>query len=228
MASEARDPNMNKIEFDSDSPSLVIEGGLNSGAVFPLSTGMVTLGRQADNDVVIDEPIASRKHAVIIETDGSYYIRDLGSTNGTYVNRQMIGDEQYVLNHGDVIHLGGTNILVTFQHSGARTMKVAIGDLPSSPVMVDARARHVYVGGRLLEPPMARKEFDLLALLDSRRGEAISRDDIAAVVWPERPDGDVGSHEIEQCVHRVRARIEEDTSNPQYLVTVRGYGYKLS
>ena len=75
---------------------------------------------------------------------------------------------------------------------------------------------------------MTRKEFDLVMLLDERRSEAVSRDDIAKQVWPERPDGDLGNHEIEQCVHRVRARMEEDPSKPVYVVTVRGFGYKLN
>lgn len=66
--------------------------------------------------------------------------------------------------------------------------------------MVDAKARHVYVEGQKLDPPVPRKEFDLLMLLDSKWGEAISRDEISIHVWPERADGDVGNHEIEQCV----------------------------
>lgn len=93
--------------------------------------------------------------------------------------------------------------------------------------MVDAKARHVYVEGQKLDPPVPRKEFDLLMLLDSKRGEAISRDEISIHVWPERTDGDVGNHEIEQCVRRVRVRIEQDPSNPRFLLTVRGFGYKL-
>ena len=47
-------------------------------------------------------------------------------------------------------------------------------------------------------------------------------------VWSERPEGDVGNHEIEQCVHRVRVRIEENPSRPKQLVTIRGFGYKLN
>jgi pSer/pThr/pTyr-binding forkhead associated (FHA) protein len=206
--------------------ALVVQEGPNSGTSHPLVSEITALGRQPDNHVVLDEPVVSRKHAVIEETDAGYYLRDLGSTNGTFVNGLRV-EQDYVLQHGDVIRLGGGSGL-SFQHIGARTLKLSAVGASSQAIVVDKRARHVYVRGQLLEPAMARKEFDLLMLLDSRRGEAISRDEIASNVWPERTDGDVGDHEIEQCVHRVRNRIEEDTSRPIYLITMRGFGYKLN
>ena len=114
-----------------------------------------------------------------------------------------------------------------FQFSGAKTVRISTVQPPVDALVVDAKARQVYVRGDRLEPALPRKEFDLLQLLNSKRGEAVSRDEIASYVWAERPDGDVGNHEIEQCVHRVRARVEENTSKPEHLITVRGFGYKL-
>ncbi len=214
---------------DADShAALVRETGYGSGETNQLSPGTTTLGREADNDIVLDEAAVSRKHAEIITSEAGYYLRDLDSTNGTFVNRQKIGEENHLLNHGDVIRLGGSSTTFVFRHLGARMVKVSIVESPTDAVVVDDRARQVYVHGRRLDPLLTRKEFDLLMLLDSRRGEAISRDDIARNVWPERIEGDVGNHEIEQCVHRVRARIEDDSSKPVYLVTVRGFGYKLN
>ncbi len=68
----------------------------------------------------------------------------------------------------------------------------------------------------------------MLDLLSQKRGEACSKDDIAVVGWPERNDGDVGDQEIEQSIRRLRLRIEPDPSQPRYIVTVRGFGYKLA
>jgi serine/threonine protein kinase len=53
---------------------------------FPVPPFGLRLGRSPDNDVVVDQPMVSRHHAEIVERDGSYGIRDLGSTNGTYVD----------------------------------------------------------------------------------------------------------------------------------------------
>jgi len=224
------DSGYEQLNFDNDesTPMLVIQDGPNSGTSFGLTSGITSIGRQSDSDIVIDSPVVSRTHAIITENQQGYTIRDLGSTNGTFVNRLKVEDDEHLLQHGDLIQLGGSEVSLLFKHSGARTLEVSLTGTMLGAIVVDSRARHVYVEGSILDPPLARKEFDLLMLLDSRRGEAISRDDIATQVWPERPEGDVGNHEIEQCVHRLRARIEDDTSKPKHLLTIRGYGYKLS
>lgn len=227
MSSVKEPERESKVVDRADHAVLLVQGGANNGMTIPLLGRTVTLGRQPDNDVVLDEAAVSRRHAVIIETKSGYSIKDLNSTNGTYVNRKRIGPEEHPLRHGDRIRLGGSNVTFIFRHSGATTLKLSVVEPPSEAVVVDAKARQVYIRGEKLEPPLSRKEFDLLQLLYSRRGEAVSREDIARYVWPERPDGDVGNHEIEQCVHRVRTRIEEDPSSPKYLVTIRGFGYKL-
>ena len=209
-------------------PVLVVQGGLDNGATIRLSSITHTLGRHADNDVVVDEAAVSREHAIIVKGETGYRLRDLGSTNGTFVNRRKIGTDERVLTHGDVIRLGGSTTSFKFNHAGSRTITLPAVESASDAVYVDTKARQVYVLGERLDPPTSRKEFDLLMLLDSRRGEAVSRDDISVEVWPERVQGDVGNHEIEQCVRRIRVRIEQNPSKPDYLVTVRGYGYKLN
>jgi DNA-binding response OmpR family regulator len=55
-----------------------------------------------------------------------------------------------------------------------------------------------------------------------------SKDEIASYAWSERALGDVGDQEIEQCIRRLRLRVEPDPSNPAYVLNVRGYGYKLA
>ena len=207
--------------------SLLVQGGPRHGEVIAIFSEVTTLGRQADNDVVVDEPPVSRRHSAIVATVNGYYIRDLGSTNGTFLNRRRIFNDEFPLAHGDLVRMGGSDVTFMFQYSGAKTVRISKVDPPIDALIVDAKARQVFVRGERLDPPLPRKEFDLLQLLNSRRGEAVSRDDIAGHVWAERPDGDVGNHEIEQCVHRVRVRVEENTSMPQHLTTVRGFGYKL-
>jgi pSer/pThr/pTyr-binding forkhead associated (FHA) protein len=195
-----------------------------------VTSGYTTLGRHADNDIVFDEALASRRHAAVIETESGFLIRDLDSTNGTYLNDQRVGADDRTLRNGDVISLGLGSVSAVFSTSVGATLKrsFAVPDSEAVALAVDTRARQVYISGERLEPPLTRKQFDLVMLLDSRRREAVSRDEIAASVWPERPEGDVGNHEIEQTVRRVRVRIEADPSNPIYLVTVRGFGYSLN
>jgi len=223
---EARSAPEREIDVSSEA-SLLVQGGSRHGEVIAIFAEVTTLGRQPDNDVVVDEPPVSRKHSAIVATVNGYYIRDLGSTNGTFINRRRIFDDEFPLTHGDLVRMGGSDVTFMFQYSGAKTVLISKVEAPIDALVVDSKARQVYVKGKRLDPPLPRKEFDLLQLLNAKRGEAVSRDEIAGHVWAERPDSDVGNHEIEQCVHRVRVRVEESTSKPQHLITVRGFGYKL-
>lgn len=219
-------PRLEDVSAD-DPPALMVETGPDAGATVPLVRESTSLGRHADCDVVVDGAAVSRLHAGIEQAETGYHLRDYGSTNGTFVNGQKIDEQGRHLVHGDEIRLGGSDVQLVFLHPGARTVELAFDEPRSQAVRVDAKARQTYVDDEILDPPLARKEFDLLMLLDARRGEAVSRDDISGAVWSERLDGDVGTHEIEQCVHRVRARIEADPSTPERLLTVRGFGYRL-
>ncbi|OLT41353.1 hypothetical protein BJF86_15750 [Serinicoccus sp. CNJ-927] len=93
-------------------PSLDIDG-----RQVPLTAAVTTLGRDEECTVVVDDPGASRKHAEIrISHDGPHQqviLRDLGSTNGTYLNGEQVGSEQ--LRTGDRITLGRTHITVQLE-----------------------------------------------------------------------------------------------------------------
>lgn len=81
-------------------------GGLAPGERFSLGTHTI-LGRAAESDVVIDDPYVSARHAEVTRTGAGYKLRDLGSTNGTYVNGRRIWGER-VLRPGDRVRLGDT------------------------------------------------------------------------------------------------------------------------
>jgi energy-coupling factor transporter ATP-binding protein EcfA2 len=68
---------------------------------FPLDKERITIGRHPGNDIVLDERVISGHHAVISSANGGHILRDLGSTNGTYVNAKRIGS--HALKHGERI-----------------------------------------------------------------------------------------------------------------------------
>lgn len=67
----------------------------------------ITIGRDTSNDIVVDNKLASRKHAVIQKIRDAYFLKDENSTNGTFVNSIRIPKDKYVkLNVGDQIQIG--------------------------------------------------------------------------------------------------------------------------
>jgi hypothetical protein len=87
------------------SARLVISGVIAAQKEFLLSGQTVIIGRESANDLVLKDPELSRRHARITYQASRYYVEDLGSTNGTFLNDQRI-QSQMPLNHGDVIRFG--------------------------------------------------------------------------------------------------------------------------
>jgi len=90
----------------SGTPRLIGLSGLYLGHIFPLS-GEATIGREVGNTIVLDrDSTVSRRHAVIEVAGGGYVLRDLGSSNGTFVNGARVSERP--LQPGDEITLGAT------------------------------------------------------------------------------------------------------------------------
>ncbi|MCL0099709.1 FHA domain-containing protein [Dehalococcoidia bacterium] len=207
---------------------LIVSAGIPSADHIPLTDAVSVLGKSSDVDITIDNPFVSRRHCQIRFQDHSFHVSDLGSKNGTYVNGvRLCGSEEKQLRHNDAIGLAENQVTLRFHYSTSETSTMTL-ELPSrvSGLRLDSGPRDVYIADVLVAPPLSRKEFDVLELLYQNQGDAVSRDDIVRVGWPERTDGDVGNQEIEQCVRRIRRRIEPDPANPRYVITVRGYGFK--
>ncbi len=85
--------------------ALVIRtGGGRAGESFPLEAERLTVGRRPDSDIFLDDVTVSRDHAVLVRRGSDYYLDDLGSLNGTYVNRRRI--ESHRLSDGDELQVG--------------------------------------------------------------------------------------------------------------------------
>jgi len=85
--------------------ALVIRaGGGRVGESFPLERERSTVGRRPDSDVFLDDVTVSRDHALIVRRGGDWHLDDLGSLNGTYVNRHRI--ETVRLSDGDELQVG--------------------------------------------------------------------------------------------------------------------------
>ena len=74
----------------------------------------ITIGRASDNNIVIDNKLASRHHALIQKIKDVFFLKDENSTNGTFLNGHRIPTDKYVrLNPGDKITIGNANLILS-------------------------------------------------------------------------------------------------------------------
>lgn len=83
---------------------LIVQRGPNQGARFLLDAPRTTAGRHPNSDIFLDDVTVSRKHAEFLAQEGGYMVRDVGSLNGTYVNRERV--DSAVLEAGDEVQVG--------------------------------------------------------------------------------------------------------------------------
>lgn len=83
---------------------LVVKRGPNAGSRFLLDQTVTTSGRHPDSDIFLDDVTVSRRHAEFRKTDDSFEVVDVGSLNGTYVNREP--KNSAVLANGDEVQIG--------------------------------------------------------------------------------------------------------------------------
>src|SRR5690606_22581967 len=86
-------------------PALIIRRGPQAGKVIELTQDIIYIGRGAKNDLIIDDNDVSREHCQLVRVDGGYELRDLNSTNGTFVNGQRVTSAR-TLHGGQLIELG--------------------------------------------------------------------------------------------------------------------------
>jgi len=81
-----------------------VKRGPNAGSKFVLDRDVVLAGRHPDSDIFLDDITVSRRHAEIARSASGYVVRDVGSLNGTYLNRERI--EEAPLHNGDEVQIG--------------------------------------------------------------------------------------------------------------------------
>jgi len=88
---------------------LVVRRGPNAGSRFLLDSDLTTAGRHPESDIFLDDVTVSRRHAEFYRHAGRFTVRDVGSLNGTYVNRERI--EETELSGGDEVQVGKFRLL---------------------------------------------------------------------------------------------------------------------
>ena len=95
---------------------LVVMRGPNAGSRFLLDSDLTTAGRHPESDIFLDDVTVSRRHAEFYRRGGQFTARDVGSLNGTYVNRERI--EEAPLGGGDEVQIGKFRLVFLTRGAG--------------------------------------------------------------------------------------------------------------
>jgi hypothetical protein len=205
---------------------LVCTSGPRTGEEIELNREMMNVGRTADADIRLDDQFASRQHAELRLVENAYLVHDLQSKNGVFVDgRRLPSGGTAWLSDGMEVQFASTRY--RFHDPSATVTAPSLLAVREPSLRCEPTTRQVYVDGVPLDPPLSLKQFELIWFLYQNRNRVVSKDEIAAAVWPEA-QGDVYDANIDRMVSRVRSRIEPDSGeNTRFIHTIRGYGYQL-
>ncbi|NYG55959.1 FHA domain-containing protein [Nocardioides perillae] len=96
---------------------LVVQRGPGAGSRFLLDLDVVTVGRHPDSEIFLDDVTVSRRHAEFLRSGSDFTVRDAGSLNGTYVNRDRIDEVR--LADGDEVQVGKYRLVFFAGHAGS-------------------------------------------------------------------------------------------------------------
>lgn len=180
----------------------------------------VLIGRDPSCDIHLPDRQVSRRHATVRRSAGGYVVIDHESKNGTWVNGVPVAGTAR-LRDGDELSVAA-RFKLFFVDAEATAPMVFTGH----GLRLDLGTLTVFVNGIPLDPALSSAQWELLRLLYEAGGAVVTRDEIIDRVWPNSATG-VTEDAVDALVRRLRARLAEVDAEHPYVVTVRGYGYRL-
>jgi hypothetical protein len=197
--------------------------GPNAGKRIFLEQADLIIGRDETCDLVVAERQVSRQHARIRHEGGRHLLEDLGSKNGTFVNGQEL-EGPYALQDGDEIQIA---LCCKLTYVGVDATAPVVLEEAFQGLRMNVESKRVWVAGKELAPPLSLAQYRLLELLYQEPGRVYSRDEVVEAVWPEDDREGISEQAIDALARRLRERLAEFDPETQYVVTVRGHGFRL-
>lgn len=211
-----------------ESPVFIAQSGVLSGQRWSIDREL-TIGRDPTCSLVIPDRQVSRIHARLTPTPEGILLEDLGSKNGTFANGEQIIDP-VVLKDGDEIQVAMVQTFIYLSSDATMpleaTMKASHGRLRR--LRIDLRSRRVWIRGTEITPPLSVPQFRVIQILNDSLGEVISRPDLISQVWGDDVSMGVSDQALDALIRRLRDRISQIDPDHEYLVTVRGFGFRMN
>lgn len=209
--------------------------------------GNLTLGREPDCDIVINDRQVSRHHARLTQNKQGLSLMDLNSKNGTHLNGIPL-EGASLLRDGDIIQIAlaqkfvflSSDSTLPLDSIGLDWDTVANLDLDSKSFVkrlrLDKRSKRVWISypsddqtykEKEIVPPLSVSQYRLLEALYQHEGKVVSRLELVTAVWGEKQIYEVSEQALDALVRRLRDRISSIDPTHTYIVTIRGHGLRL-
>jgi DNA-binding response OmpR family regulator len=202
-------------------PMLITEEGFADAHRWLVEKEITTMGRWSDNDVVLPDRLVSRHHAHIRRVGTQFFLEDLNSTNGTFVNGERVATP-HILQDGDSIQFA------------PRFQMRFVDSASTAPMPIHKRVRRldineeekrVTIGDTEVE--LSAAQYSLLLLLYRQAGKVMSRRDIVQSVWSDEDAAGVTNQAMDALIRRLRESLAAVDPDHVYIQTVRGHGFKF-
>ncbi|WP_071395034.1 FHA domain-containing protein [Bacillus tuaregi] len=216
---------------------LIVESGspFEKGAFIPINRPQMIVGRRGSNwqpDISFHNIFVSRRHFSISLENDIYFIKDLNSKHGTFVNNQpLIPNEEFILKNSAEISIANKLIKMSFSTSNIEQTADIVPTVQMcnwvNSFALDPLKQEMSIQGNAYV--FTDKEFKCIELLLSRSNQFVAIDELKSSVWKERTQmvgelPDVSSDEVNALIYRVRKKTRDIIQ----IENIRGKGYILS
>jgi pSer/pThr/pTyr-binding forkhead associated (FHA) protein len=208
-------------------PVLVAQSGLLNGQRWFIDRHLM-IGRDSGCDLIIPDRQVSRYHARLTRDEDGVLLEDLGSKNGTYYNGDLLS-EPVLLQDGGVIQIAMVQHFIYLSSDATMPLDsdafLGIGD--GRKLMLDMRARRVWIGKKEVLPALSISQFKLLQVLYEQPGKVVERSELISGIWGDEGAIGVSEQALDALIRRLRERLKTIDDGHEYLLTVRGHGLRL-
>jgi DNA-binding response OmpR family regulator len=221
-------PRQNEFNGQPESPVFIAQSGVLSGQRWSIDREL-TIGRDPMCSLVIPDRQVSRLHARLTLTKQGIQLEDLGSKNGTFSNGEQVIDP-VILTDGDEIQVAMVQTFIYLSSDATMPLETAMkpSHMKSRRLRIDMRSRRVWVRGTEVIPPLSVPQFKVLQILNENPGEVVSRQDLISQVWSDDVSQGVSDQALDALIRRLRDRVSQIDLDHEYLVTVRGFGFRIN
>lgn len=211
-----------------DKPVLIILEGEQTGQRWIIEGDEFVIGRGSTCQMVLPERQVSREHLRIYRDGDHYYLKDLDSKNGTWLNGEQIKGPAVLLHDSDEISIALAVRMMYVASESTAPLLIEEMQPQKGVLRLDHESRRVFIRDVEIDPPLSLPQYRLLELLYDGTGRVCTRDEVIAAVWPDAVGEGVSEQAIDALVRRLRDRLNEVDKQNQFVVTVRGHGFRLS